>query len=183
MDCRGRSKGFRENIFKNFYSSFNSKYLFQIFIFISFDLDFGLDYVIPPIRMIELKLHCANFSIHSSDNKKMPLSSALQARLIERGILNASNINAALDASAENDDDNEEVFAENYDERDEHQPSSTSPKKVSMKICTFEFFIWKHFRAISLQQIFKLNLKNVLNVQINGILIILAWNTVGKGRL
>jgi len=26
----------------------------------------------------------------------MPLSSALQARLIERGILNASNINAAL---------------------------------------------------------------------------------------
>jgi hypothetical protein len=26
----------------------------------------------------------------------MPLSSALQARLIERGILNASNINAAI---------------------------------------------------------------------------------------
>lgn len=26
----------------------------------------------------------------------MPLSSALQARLIERGILNAANINAAL---------------------------------------------------------------------------------------
>ena len=62
----------------------------------------------------------------------MPLSSALQARLIERGILNASNINAALDASADNDgDDNEEIFAENYDERDEHQSSSTSPKKVS----------------------------------------------------
>jgi len=28
--------------------------------------------------------------------KIMPLSSALQARLIERGILNAANINAAL---------------------------------------------------------------------------------------
>lgn len=76
----------------------------------------------------------------------MPLSSALQARLIERGILNASNINAALgqfvnsniffsffflsDASAENDVDNEEVFAENYDERDDHHSSSTIPKKV-----------------------------------------------------
>jgi len=31
-----------------------------------------------------------------SSNNKMPLSSALQARLIERGILNAANINAAL---------------------------------------------------------------------------------------
>jgi hypothetical protein len=35
------------------------------------------------------------------------------------------------DASAENDEDNEEVFAENYDERDDHQSSlSTTPKKV-----------------------------------------------------
>jgi hypothetical protein len=39
-----------------------------------------------------MKLHCEN---HFRYNK-MPLSSALQARLIERGILNASNINAAL---------------------------------------------------------------------------------------
>jgi len=60
----------------------------------------------------------------------MPLSSALQARLIERGILNASNINAALDASAENDEEeNEEIFAESYDERDDHHSSSTLPKK------------------------------------------------------
>lgn len=60
----------------------------------------------------------------------MPLSSALQARLIERGILNASNINAALDAGAENDEGNEEVFAENYDERDDHHSSTITPKKV-----------------------------------------------------
>ncbi|CAF0878985.1 unnamed protein product [Adineta steineri] len=56
----------------------------------------------------------------------MPLSSALQARLIERGILNASNINAALDASAANDEDNEEIFAESYDERDDHHSASTA---------------------------------------------------------
>jgi len=62
----------------------------------------------------------------------MPLSSALQARLIERGILNASNINAALDASAENDEENEEVFAESYDERDDHHSSSTLPKKSNL---------------------------------------------------
>jgi len=84
-----------------------------------------------------------------SSNNKMPLSSALQARLIERGILNAANINAALgllffiyikiyvfiflsDASAENDEENEEVFAESYDERDEHHSSSTVPKKVDL---------------------------------------------------
>lgn len=124
----------------------------------------------------------------------MPLSSALQARLIERGILNASNINAALgllffiekfykflffffsllDASAENDDESEEVFAESYDEREEHQLSTaTVPKKVFILI--EQLFCLPHFfRVISLQTIFKLILKNVLNVQINGIHIILV---------
>lgn len=34
-----------------------------------------------------------------------------------------------VDASAENDEDNEEIFAENYDERDD-QHVSTTPKKV-----------------------------------------------------
>ncbi|CAF3607176.1 unnamed protein product [Rotaria sp. Silwood1] len=60
----------------------------------------------------------------------MPLSSALQARLIERGILNATNINAALDASAENDEQSEEVFAESYDERDDHHSTLNIPKKT-----------------------------------------------------
>jgi hypothetical protein len=35
-----------------------------------------------------------------------------------------------LDASAENDGENEEIFAESYDERDDHHSSSTIPKKV-----------------------------------------------------
>ncbi|UJR09002.1 hypothetical protein I4U23_013252 [Adineta vaga] len=70
-----------------------------------------------------MKLHCENYFISQLE---MPLSSALQARLIERGILNASNINAAIDASAENDNDNEEVFAESYDERDDQQSTSTA---------------------------------------------------------
>ncbi|CAF3413612.1 unnamed protein product [Rotaria socialis] len=60
----------------------------------------------------------------------MPLSSALQARLIERGILNAANINAAIDASADNDEKSEEVFAESYDEREDHHPAATAPKKA-----------------------------------------------------
>jgi len=35
-----------------------------------------------------------------------------------------------LDASAENDGENEEIFAESYDERDDHHSTSTIPKKV-----------------------------------------------------
>ena len=42
------------------------------------------------------KLHCENCENHFLSQLDMPLSSALQARLIERGILNAANINAAL---------------------------------------------------------------------------------------
>ena len=35
-----------------------------------------------------------------------------------------------LDASAENDEQSEEVFAESYDERDDHHSSAIIPKKV-----------------------------------------------------
>jgi hypothetical protein len=40
--------------------------------------------------------------------------------------------NFLSDASAENDEESEEVFAESYDERDDHHSSSTIPKKVDL---------------------------------------------------
>jgi len=48
----------------------------------------------------------------------MPLSLALQARLLERGILSSSSVES--DNINEHSDIQEEVIAESYDERDEH---------------------------------------------------------------
>lgn len=39
-------------------------------------------------------------------------------------------MNFLLDASADQEEKSEEVFAESYDEREDHHSSSTVPKKV-----------------------------------------------------
>ena len=63
-----------------------------------------------------------------------------------------------LDASAENEEENEEIFAESYDEREDHQSSSAIPKKVLLIITkiSFDLFIFfSQFQVLSQLLIFK----------------------------
>ena len=144
------------------------------------------------MNFIETKLHCERklfqFII------KMPLSSALQQRLIERGILNASNINAALGKIFNHQKFlirlffsccqmpvqkmmkimkksllkimmNETIISRHY---------LLLQKRYINYLLILSFFYLQFFRVISQLRIFKLNWMIVLNARTNGIHTILV---------